>query len=70
MRQSKFYSFDGGVVRARSGRLPYPPTQEEQGPLAETFVLNEIRAFLSYSGRHYRPHYRRSYDGAEVLTVC
>ena len=70
VQQSKFYFFDGGVVRALSGRLPYPPTQEERGPLVETFILNEIRAFLSYSGRHYRPHYWRSYDGAEIDVLC
>ena len=70
MQQSKFYFFDGGVVRALAGRLPYPPTPEERGPLLETFVLNELRAFLSYSGRHYRPHYWRSYDGAEVDVLC
>ena len=70
VQQSKFYFFDGGVVRALSGRLPYPPTQEERGPLVETFILNEIRAFLNYSGRHYRPHYWRSYDGAEVDVLC
>ncbi len=70
VQQSKFYFFDGGVARALSGRLPYPPTQEERGALMETFVLNELRAFLSYSGRHYRPHYWRSYDGAEVDVLC
>ena len=70
VQQSKFYFFDGGVVRALSGRLPYPPTPEERGPLLETTILNEIRAFLSYSGRHYVPHYWRSYDGAEVDVLC
>ena len=35
VQQGKFYFFDGGVVRALSGRLPYPPTQEERGPLVE-----------------------------------
>ena len=70
VRQSKFYFFDGGVVRALSGRLPYPPTLEERGPLVETLILNEIRAFLSYTGRHYRAHYWRSYDDAEVDVLC
>lgn len=70
VRQSKFYFFDAGVARALSGRLPYAPSQEEAGPLLETFVLNEIRAFLSYSGRHYRPCYWRSYDNAEVDVLC
>ena len=54
VRQSKFYFFDSGVARALSGRLPYPPTPEEMGPLAETFVLNELRAWLGYSGADYR----------------
>ena len=70
VQQSKFYFFDGGVVRALSGRVPYPPTQDERGPLVETLILNEIRAFLGYSGRHYRLHYWRSYDGAEVDVLC
>ena len=70
VQQSKFYFFDCGVVRALSGRLPYPPAPEERGPLLETTILNEVRAFLSYSGRHYAPHYWRSYDGAEVDLLC
>ena len=70
VRQSKFYFFDSGVARALSGRLPYPPTPEESGPLAETFVLNELRAWLGYSGGDYRLSFWRSYDGAEVDVVC
>ena len=62
----KFYFFDAGVARALSGRLPYPPTDEELGPLFETFVLSEIRAFLSYRHLHYPLFYWRSYDGVEV----
>lgn len=37
----KFYFFDAGVARALSGRLPYPPTNEELGPLIETMLLHE-----------------------------
>ena len=70
VRQSKFYFFDSGVARALSGRLPYPPTPEESGPLAETFVLNELRVWLGYSGADYRLYFWRSYDGAEVDVVC
>lgn len=66
----KFYFFDCGVVRALTGRLPYPPTTEELGPLAETFVLAELRAYLGYSGRNYRLCFWRSYDGAEVDVLC
>lgn len=62
----KFYFFDSGVVRALSGRLPYPPTQEELGPLLETFILHEIRAYLSYHQLHYPIYFWSSYDKVEV----
>ncbi len=66
----KFYFFDTGVVRALSGRLPYASSQEELGPLLETFLLQEIRAYLSYTGRHYPVHFWRSPDGVEVDIFC
>jgi predicted AAA+ superfamily ATPase len=62
----KFYFFDAGVARALSGRLPYPPTPEELGPLFETFLLGEVRAFLSYRRLHYPLAFWRTYDGVEV----
>jgi len=70
VQQSKFFFFDCGVARALSGRLPYPPTPEELGPLLETFILHELRAYLSYTGRHYTPHFWRTYDGTEVDVLC
>ena len=70
VHQSKFYFFDCGVARALTGRLPYPPTTEELGPLLETFILNELRAFLGYSGKHYPLYFWRSYDSAEVDMLC
>ena len=70
VRQSKFYFFDCGVARALSGRLPYPPAQEELGPQVETFVLTELRAFLAYSSLGYAPHFWRDYSGAEVDFLC
>lgn len=70
MLHDKFYFFDCGVVRALTGRLPYPPTAEELGPLAETFVLTELRAYLGYSGLNCRLCFWRSYDGAEVDVLC
>ncbi len=70
VQQSKFYFFDAGVARALSGRLAYPPTSEEMGPLAETFVLNEVRAWLGYSRTDYRLYFWRSYDGVEVDVLC
>jgi uncharacterized protein len=66
----KFYLFDGGVARALSQRLPYPPTDEEHGVLLETLIFNEVRAYLDYRGLHYPLHYWRTYDGAEVDLFC
>lgn len=66
----KFYLFDTGVARALSGRLPYPPTREELGPLLETLIVNEIRAFIGYRDLHYRLYFWRSHDGAEVDVLC
>ena len=70
VRESKFYFFDSGVARALGGRLAYPPTREEMGSLAETFVLNELRAWLGYSGADYGLSFWRSYDGVEVDVLC
>ena len=70
VRQSKFYFFDSGVARALGGRLFYPPTSEEMGPLAETFVLAELRAWLGYSRTGYRLYFWRSYDGVEADVLC
>lgn len=62
----KFYLFDSGVARALSGRLPYPASSEEKGALLETWVLNELRAYLSYRKLRYPLHYWRTHDGSEV----
>jgi predicted AAA+ superfamily ATPase len=65
----KFHFFDAGVARALSERLAYPPTAEEQGFLFETYLLAELRAYLSYSGLGYVPHYFRTHDAVEVDVV-
>ena len=66
VQQSKFFFFDPGVARALTGRQAYPPTPEELGPLLETLVMQELRAFLSYTGRNYPLYFWRTYDAAEV----
>ncbi|MBI3540957.1 MAG: ATP-binding protein [Deltaproteobacteria bacterium] len=66
----KFYFFDAGVARSLSGRLPYPPTAEELGPLFETFLMNEVRAYLSYSNLHYPLFFWSSHDQVEVDLFC
>lgn len=70
VQHPKFYLFDAGVARALSGRIAYPPTQEESGPLLETLLLNEIRSYLSYSSRFYKMYFWRNYDGIEVDFLC
>ncbi len=62
----KFYFFDPGVVRALSGRLPYPPTQEEYGHLLETLIYHELRAYLAYNKLDYPLYFWSSYDKTEV----
>ena len=62
----KFFFFDPGVVRALSGRLPYPPTPEEYGPLFECFMLNELRAYMHYTELDYPLYFWRSQNGVEV----
>lgn len=62
----KFYFFDAGVCRALSGRLAYPATEEEKGPLFETWIVHELRAFLSYNELDYPMYYWSSHDKVEV----
>lgn len=66
VRHSKFFFFDPGVVRALSGRLPYPPTSEESGPLFECFMLNELKAYIHYAELDYPLYFWRSKNGVEV----
>ncbi len=62
----KFYFFDPGVVRALSGRIAYPVLHEELGSLFETFIINELRAYLHYNDKEYPLYYWRSHGGNEV----
>ncbi len=62
----KFYLFDSGVARALSGRVAYAPTPEECGPLLETLVGNEIRAYLQKYHPGWRMNFWRTHDDVEV----
>jgi uncharacterized protein len=66
----KFYMFDPGVARALSGRTPYPPAPEESGPLLETLIHNELKAYLAYRRLRYGLYFWRTHDGAEVDFLC
>ena len=67
--QPKFYLFGPGVARVLSGRIAYPRTAEETGPLFEAMLFSEVGAYLSYSGLRYQPHYWRTYDRTDVDLV-
>lgn len=62
----KFYFFDPGVVRALTGRLHEPLHESERGPLLETYVLGELRAWIDRSGAGGRLAYWRTPSGSEV----
>lgn len=46
----KFYFFDTGVVRALAGRAHEPLERAERGPLLETYVFHELRAYQDHAG--------------------
>jgi len=62
----KFYFFDTGAVRALAGRLREPLTDQERGHLLETYVLHELRAWISHSGCGGQLAYWRTPSGSEV----
>ncbi len=62
----KFYFFDTGVVRALSGKLKSPIESSERGQLFETYIINEIRAYLQYYKLGGDLYYWRTSSGTEV----
>jgi len=62
----KFYFFDAGVARALGGRLREPLERAERGPLLETFVLHELRAWINLSDCGGDLSYWRTPSGSEV----
>lgn len=66
LAHSKFFFFDPGVVRALTGRLREPLHESERGPLLETYVLGELRAWLNVAGVGGQLAYWRTPSGSEV----
>lgn len=62
----KFYFFDPGAVRALAGRAREPLGREERGPLLETYVLHELRAWMNRRGTGGELAYWRTPSGSEV----
>lgn len=62
----KFYLFDPGVVRALKDFILIQPKTEEFGRAFEHFLVEEIRAYLSYKEKHLSLSYWRTSNGLEV----
>jgi len=63
---AKFYLFDVGVVRALSGMRIIQEGTEEFGRFFEHFLIEEIRAFLSYREKTVPLSFWRTSTGLEV----
>ena len=68
---AKYYLFDVGVLRSILNLNPPRENQTEYGIFFETFLLNEIRAYLSYTekDRKYPLSFWRSTGGFEVDAI-
>jgi uncharacterized protein len=62
----KLYFFDPGVARALTGRLHDPIDSSERGPLLETYVLHELRAYINETNCGGTLSYWRTPSGSEV----
>ncbi len=62
----KFYLFDPGVARTLRRTTIQAVVGPEAGHLFETFLLNELRAYLSYHESRAPLNFYRTRDGAEV----
>jgi predicted AAA+ superfamily ATPase len=69
--QPKFYFFDLGVQRALEGTLESPPVPgtSTYGQYFESFLINEIFRFNSYSGKDYRLSFYQTTTGQEIDLV-
>jgi predicted AAA+ superfamily ATPase len=60
--RSKFYFFDTGVANQLAGRIPLTVNHSEIGISFEQFIINEVRAYISYQRRDVEIYYWRSRD--------
>ena len=66
---AKFYLFDLGVARALAGMRRIEPGSDEFGRAFEHFLIEEVRAYVSYSETHLPLAYWRTSTGMEVDLV-
>jgi predicted AAA+ superfamily ATPase len=60
--RSKFYFFDTGVANYFSQKFPLSENSADMGILFEHFIINEVRAYLSYKRKLDQMTYWRSRD--------
>lgn len=65
----KFYFFDNGITNALRENLTDPPVGEVQGVLFEQFIIQQIRAILSYRSFEGSLSFWRARGGNEVDLV-
>lgn len=63
---SKFYFFDNGVLNGILGSLDGIKFPELRGKLFEQWIINEIRAYISYTRVPIKMHFWRTKAGNEV----
>lgn len=63
---AKFYFFDHGVVRALLDMIIIQKKTAEYGKAFEHFIINEVRAFVSYQEKYQDLFYWRTSSGLEV----
>lgn len=64
--RQKHFLFDVGVVNSLCQRGEIRPRSELFGKAFEHFIINEVRAYVSYQRLRHRLHYWRSTSGFEV----
>ncbi len=69
VQASRFYYFDVGVVNHLLHRKELMRGTPDYGHAFEHFVIQELRAWLSYTGSNERLSYWRTYTGLEVDAV-
>ena len=62
----KFYFFDPGVVRALGSKIREHLSDTDRGVQLETFLLNEIQAYISYTGIGGNLSFWRTPHGSEI----
>lgn len=67
--KSKFYFFDTGVANFLSQRLPLKEGHTDIGLSFEQFILQEVRAYLSYSRKDHKLYYWRTRDHEVDLVI-